>query len=142
METQNPPLSGSTRITTTTSFRPSRINFCTDRIRLRDSSDRRIIPSMPSYSSCRRSAAIRSQPAAVCSTAAKRGRRTVAGTHQLDVCSHFLDRLHLDHDQLVHLCAKRGQLSDSMVHSTASYAHQGTCSRRIGAWRAESVEGG
>jgi hypothetical protein len=49
---ENSPLSGSTLMTTTTSFLPTRINFCTDRIRLRDNSDKRIIPSMLSYSSC------------------------------------------------------------------------------------------
>jgi hypothetical protein len=75
MVTPNPPLSGSTRITTTTSFRPSRINFCTDRIRLRDSSERRIIPSMPSYSSYAGSATIRSRPAAVEQAAASVGQQ-------------------------------------------------------------------
>lgn len=44
------PLSGSTRITTTTSFLPTRIIFWTDRIRLLESSERRTIPSIPSYS--------------------------------------------------------------------------------------------
>jgi hypothetical protein len=46
------PFSLSTLSTTTTSFRPTRINFWIDRIRRRESSDNRIIPSMLSYSSC------------------------------------------------------------------------------------------
>lgn len=45
------PLSLSTRMTTATSLRPTRIILLTDRIRLRDNSDSRIIPSMLSYSS-------------------------------------------------------------------------------------------
>lgn len=46
------PFSLSTRITTTTSFLPTRINFWILLIRRRESSESRIIPSMLSYSSC------------------------------------------------------------------------------------------
>ena len=45
------PFSLSTLRTTTTSFRPTRMSFWIDRIRLRESSDRRIMPSVLSYSS-------------------------------------------------------------------------------------------
>lgn len=41
------------------------------------------MPSMPSYSSWRQ--------------------RYSTTTHELDICSHVLDGLHLDHDQLVDL---------------------------------------
>ena len=47
------PFSLSTRRTTTTSFLPTRMSFWMERIRRRDSSDSRIIPSMLSYSSFR-----------------------------------------------------------------------------------------
>lgn len=49
------PFSSSTLRTTTTSFLPTRINFCTERIRRRDNSDNRIIPSLSPYSSYTRS---------------------------------------------------------------------------------------
>lgn len=45
------PFSLSTRNTTTTSLRPTRMSFCIDRIRRRESSESRIMPSMLSYSS-------------------------------------------------------------------------------------------
>lgn len=46
------PFSLSTRNTTTTSFLPTRMSFCTDLIRLLDNSESKIIPSVLSYSSC------------------------------------------------------------------------------------------
>jgi hypothetical protein len=90
------PLSLSTRMTTATSLRPTRMILLTDRIRLRDNSESKIIPSILSYSSYCQS-------------------RHDKGTYKFDIGSHLLNGDDLDHYEGVHLYVSFTDMSPDMV---------------------------
>lgn len=86
------PFSLSTRRTTTTSFRPTRMSFWIDRIRRLESSESRIMPSMLSYSSYLHKTDERVRIHC-------RERKT----YEFDIGTHLGDLAHLHHDELVDL---------------------------------------
>ena len=88
------PFSLSTLSTTTTSLRPTRISFWILRIRLRESSDNRIMPSMLSYSKSFTYAPI----SAICDNVSV---RSIPCNRMSQQCIPYL--LHIHHDETIDL---------------------------------------
>ena len=96
------PFSLSTRSTTTTSLRLTRMSFWIDRIRLLESSESKIIPSMLSYSSYLWIKQSYEQVHLFYTPIQWDSRRIrEEATYKFDIGTHFRNMSDLDHDQFI-----------------------------------------